>query len=124
MNTPTKNHETVLRMINEQSACWSISGERLEAFEEIPVGMPPHHRETLEKMKGLAVDGATTWTCTVDRHVALRSYVEYCVEPSRETIRGVLESIQIGALQDRVIDREWVQETIKLLHRLSQTSSG
>jgi len=124
MYTPDKNHETVLRMLNEQLESWEITGERLEAFGTMPYGVLPKHQAVFEEMLSLALDGVKTWTRTVERYAALRAYVEFASAPAQDRIPAVLSKAQLGAVRDQVVDREWVQDVLVLLHDLSGVDVG
>lgn len=117
-----KRHDVVLRMFNDRSSGWEITDDRLDALIAIPSGLEEKHSLAIADMVDTALVGAKRWGMTTERYLALREYLTLVRAPTRQTVRDVIQRLQLGGLRDGVADRDWFIETMKVLLAVEEGS--
>lgn len=104
-------------MFNDRSSSstWEITDDRVNALVAVPGGLQKRHAETIISMVDVAVEGAESWGMTTERFTALQQYLLLIQAPTIQTIRDVIQRMQLGGLRDGVAHQEWFVDAVKIL---------
>jgi hypothetical protein len=114
-------HEVVLRMFNDRSTGWEVTDDRIDALALIPSGLEEKYAVSIADMVDTAVEGARRWGMTTERFLALRQYLVLIRAPSVQTIKDVIQQMQLGGIRDGVADRDWFLEAVKMLLAIEES---
>jgi hypothetical protein len=114
-------HEVVLRMFNDRSTGWEVTDDRIDALASIPSGLEEKHAASIADMVDTAVEGARRWGMTTERFLALRQYLVLVRAPTVQSIKDVIQQMQLGGIRDGVADRDWFLEAVKMLLAIEES---
>ncbi len=109
-------------MFNDRSPSWEVTDDRLDALVSVPSGLEKRHADTIGGMVDAAVEGTNAWGMTTERFVALQQYLSLVSAPTMQTIRDVIQRMQLGGMRDRVADQDWFVDAMKILLHLEEES--
>lgn len=114
-------HEVVLRMFNDRSTGWEVTDDRIDALVSVPSGLEEQHAVSIADMVDTAVEGARRWGMTTERFLALRQYLVLIRTPTVQSIKDVIQQMQLGGIRDGVADRDWFLEAVKMLLAIEES---
>jgi hypothetical protein len=112
--------EVLARMLNSWSSTWDITDERLEALFSLGGLATPQYQAVLLPMLSEAKSEKKSWEATAERILAVRSAIVGSCHPTSSGLQSIIRQVRLGAMQDGVSDKPWVEAALRVLERISK----
>lgn len=120
----SKELSVIAEMINDHSAIWQVTPDRVDVLSRHKTRLGPGHRRAIDELLKVAKGGARFWNVKVEHQAALLSLSQFYQRPTKDEIERVLVVLRTGSMRDGVADATWVKDTLVLLERLLAHDPG